>query len=98
MNQGNSSGEERRGKRLYLKPHPQAKKRDWTWQRLGALFGLVSGIIAIIFGSIFTAISWFAESEATGSFLRRYATIIFLLAIPLLILGAHCLDLSERNR
>lgn len=98
MNQGYPSRGERQGARLYLKPHPQAKKRGWSWQSTGALFGLASGLIAIVFGSILTIISWFAESAASGSFLKKYGTILFLLAIPLLILGAHFLDLSERNR
>lgn len=89
---------ERNAKRLYLKPFSQAKRRGWTWQGLGALFGFVSGLITIFFGALFTVVNWFAESGTMGISLRKFGTAFFLLAIPLFILGAHCLDLLERKR
>jgi hypothetical protein len=90
--------EERRSKRLYLKPNAPAKKIGWTWQATGAVLGLSGGLIAIVFGAVFTILGWFAESVTARSFLKKYGTIVFLLAIPLLILGAHCLDLLDRKR
>jgi hypothetical protein len=85
-------------KQFYLKPFSPAKRRGWTWQALGALFGFISGLITIAIGSLFTVIDWFAKSGTTDLFLRKFGTIFFLLAIPLFILGAHCLDLLERKR
>ena len=87
-----------RAEKLEFKPYSQTKGRGWSWQALGALFGFISGLVTIAFGSLFTVINWFAKSGATGSFLKRYGTVFFLLAIPLFILGAHCLDLLERKR
>jgi hypothetical protein len=89
---------ERKGKRLYLKPYSPAKSSGWTWQAMGAVIGLAGGLVTILFGSVFSMIGWFAKSKATGSFLGKYGTTLFLLAIPLLILGAHCLDLLDRKR
>jgi hypothetical protein len=90
--------EERPGKRLYLKPDTPAKRIGWTWQATGAVLGLSGGLIAIVFGAVFTISGWFAGSVTARSFLKKDGTIVFLLAIPLLILGAHCLDLLDRKR
>jgi hypothetical protein len=98
MKQDFSARMERDAKKLYFKPFSPAKKREWTWQTLGALFGFVSGLITIFFGSLFTIINWFTTSGTTSLFLKKFGTIFFLLAIPLFILGAHCLDLLERKR
>ncbi len=98
MNQDFSARGTRTAKSLYLKPFSPVKKRRWTWQALGALFGFISGLITIAFGSLFTVINWFAKSGTSSLLLRKFGTIFFLLAIPLFILGAHCLDLLERKR
>jgi hypothetical protein len=98
MKQDYSIEEGRPKKRLYLKPDAPAKRFGWTWQATGAILGLSGGLIAIVFGAVFTILNWFAESATARSFLKEYGTIVFLLAIPLLILGAHCLDLLDRKR
>jgi hypothetical protein len=98
MKQDFSARVEHNAKTLYLKPFSPPKKREWTWQTLGALFCFISGLVTIFFGSLFTIINWFTNSGTTSLFLKRFGTIFFLLAIPLFILGAHCLDLLERKR
>jgi hypothetical protein len=98
MKQDDPSPEESKGKRLYLKPYSPAKSLGWTWQAMGAVVGLAGGLVTIVFGSVFSIISWFTKSKSIGSFLGKYGTTLFLLAIPLLILGAHCLDLLDRKR
>lgn len=98
MKQDYSLTQERKAKRLYLKPYSAAKSPGWTWQAMGAVAGLAGGLVTILFGSVFSLVGWFAKSKATGSFLGKYGTALFLFAIPLLILGAHCLDLLDRKR
>jgi hypothetical protein len=98
MKQDFSARGTRTAKQLYLKTFPPAKRRGWTWQALGALFGFISGLITIAFGALFTVINWFAQSGTSNLLLRKFGTIFFLLAIPLFVLGAHCLDLLERKR
>jgi hypothetical protein len=98
MKQDDLSPQQGKGKMLYLKPYSQTKNQGWTWQAMGAVVGLAGGLVTIIFGSAFSIISWFATSKSTGSFLGKYGTTLFLFAIPLLILGAHCLDLLDRKR
>jgi hypothetical protein len=86
--------------KMKLKPirlMEQMLVHDWTWRSGGAVCGLFLGIISPILGAILTAIAWFTGPEWHGLSLHRDGTVLFFLTIPLLILGAHCLDLSEGN-
>jgi hypothetical protein len=69
----------------------------WTWRTGGAVCGLCFGIISPVIGSILTAIAWFTGPQWHGLLLQRDGTALLLLTIPLLILGAHCLDLMEKQ-
>jgi len=69
----------------------------WSWRAGGAVFGLSCGIIAPVIGSILTAIAWFTGPEWHGFFLQRVGTVMLFLTIPLLIFGAHCLDLMDKQ-
>ena len=69
----------------------------WTWQRVGAMFGLVGGVVSITFGSLLTAISWLVGTGASGWYVQRFGTVFLLATIPLLLFGAHCLDLLEKR-
>lgn len=89
------TAEERQGKKFYLKLHTQAKGAAWMWQAIGAVCGLVIGLVAFIFGSVFTVIGWIASPGTIGLFLGEYGVVMFLIGVPLLIIGAHCLDLLE---
>jgi len=75
----------------------QMRVHGWTWRSSGAVFGLGGGIIAPVLGSVFTAITWFTGPEWHGMSLHRYGTVLLFLTIPLLIFGAHCLDLMDRQ-
>jgi hypothetical protein len=69
----------------------------WTWQAAGAVFGLSCGIVAPLIGSALTAISWFSGPQWHGFSVQRYGTVLLFLTIPLLLLGAHCLDLMDKS-
>jgi len=69
----------------------------WNPKTFGAAIGLCGGILAPVFGSVFTAISWFTGSVWHGWHMQRNGTILLFLTIPLLIFGAHCLDLLDRQ-
>lgn len=74
----------------------ESKLHGWTWQACGAVFGLAGGVITVIFGSLLTASTWIVGTEGYGSFLRVFGTVLMVLTIPLLIFGAHCLDLQDK--
>ena len=76
---------------------PAAKiVRSWRW--FGATCGLGGGLACVLFGSIITAVTWLIGPASYGPFLRKLGTILLVLTIPLLIFGAHCLDLMERQQ
>ena len=70
----------------------------FTWKTSGAAFGLVAGLSAPIIGSALTVICWFRDPVWHSLYLHHVATSLFVLTIPLLILGAHCLDLLDKDK
>jgi hypothetical protein len=74
----------------------QMSVRGWTWQSGGAACGLCFGLIALLIGSVLTAIAWFTGPGRPGFALQRDGTVLLFLTIPLLAFGAHCLDLLDQ--
>lgn len=75
----------------------QMRVRGWSWSSGGAACGLGLGIVCPIMGSILTAIAWFTGPHWHGSFIQRYGAVLLFLTIPLLIFGAHCLDVMDQQ-
>jgi len=71
--------------------------RGWNWQSAGAAGGLGLGIISPLIGSVMTAISWVTGPQWHHFSIQRYGTVLLFLAIPLLLLGGHCLDLMAEH-
>ncbi len=67
----------------------------WGWCSFGGLFGLVGGAATAFIGSALTAVSWIDNGGA--GFERVLGTVLLCMTIPLLILGAHCLDVAENR-
>jgi len=95
--QENPFGKGHAGGRVHFKPYGGANA-GCTWQTAGGIIGLGGGLVAILFGTVSTALSWLTASPAYVSHLRAFGTALFFFSIPLLIVGAHCLDLSDRRR
>ena len=76
----------------------QMHVHGWNWRTAGAIFGLGGGIIAPLAGAILTAIAWFAGPLWHGFALHRDGTVLLFLTIPLLLFGAHCLDLVDAHK
>lgn len=70
----------------------------WTWKNLVAVLGLFGGLVAPILGSLMTVLSWFSTRLWHGLSFRTAGTSFFVMAIPLLLLGAHCLDLLDKEK
>jgi hypothetical protein len=74
------------------------KKNRASWQSAAAAVGLFGGLLSIVLGAVdWAAVGMFAPSGALGSFLDAAGTALFALSLPLLALGAHCLDLLEKG-
>ena len=86
--------------KMKLTPHVvagQIRFEGSSWTNWGAVCGLGFGIVSPIAGALLTVIAWLTGSEWHGLHLHRTGTVLFVLTIPLLIFGAHCLDLSDRQ-
>jgi len=73
------------------------RTRGWNRKTCGAVIGLVGGIVAPMLGSVFTVVGWISGPIWHGFAIQRTGTVLLFLTIPLLLFGAHCLDLSERK-
>lgn len=73
--------------------------KNWgSWESAAAAAGIFGGLLAIVLGALDWAfVGVFAPSGAVGSFLDTAGTILLVLPLPLLALGASCLDRLERK-
>jgi len=72
-------------------------RKSWQEQaRLaGAVSGLLGGLAASVLGGLFVAASWLVHNAPVRSWLSTSGTVLLCLTIPLLLLGAVCLDWLE---
>ena len=73
--------------------------KNWgAWQSAAAVLSLFGGLLAIVLGALDWAfVGLFAPAGALGSFLYTSGTVLLVLPLPLLALGAFCLDLLEKK-
>ena len=73
-------------------------KNRGTWQAVAAAVGLCGGLLSIVLGVLdWAVVAVIAPAGALGSFLDVAGTVLFVLPLPLLALGAYCLDLLEQK-
>ena len=83
---------------VYHRIHLLMGKNRRTWQTVGAAIGLIGGLLSIVLGVLLWAVvGLIAPAGAFGSFLDVAGTALLVLPLPLLALGAHCLDLLEKK-
>jgi hypothetical protein len=70
--------------------------QGWTLRSTGACVGLFGGVIAPLAGLALTALAWII-GDWHGFHLGRDGAVLLFLTIPLLIFGAHCLDLLDKE-
>ena len=80
---------------LYQEIESLIKKNPWAWQSVCAVIGLAGSILAPILGAISDVTAWFFDSGAVNWDLKILSIVLCALTLPLLILGAFCLDLLE---
>ena len=74
----------------------RSEYRFCDWCSFGAVAGLAGGILTALFGSILTALSWFAGVDAHLE--KVLGTVLLVLTMPLLIIGAQCLDSLDKKK
>lgn len=85
------------GEMLYQRISLLIKKNRRGWAPRGAAFGLLGGMLSIILGALLWAIVPLLLQAGMRSFLNVLETVCFVLPLPLLALGAHCLDILEKR-
>ena len=73
--------------------------KNWgSWESFAAAFSLFGGLLAIVLGALDWAfVGLFAPAGALGSFLDAAGTALLVLPLPLMALGAYCLDRLEKK-
>ena len=66
-------------------------------QVIGALVGLVGGVVAGLFGAVLTVASWFVINAGARHLFSTTGTVLLFLTIPLLIFSGYCLDWMEKD-
>ncbi len=67
-------------------------------QVAGVAAGLIGGVLSGISGGALIAASWLSANAAARHWLSGAGSTLLLLTIPLIILGAFCLDWLEKNQ
>jgi hypothetical protein len=75
----------------------RATVRGASAKAWGATVGMCGGIVALMLGALLTLIAWITNPSWHHFSLGNAGTALFLLAITLLLLGAHCLDLIDKE-
>ena len=86
------------GNGLHQHVGARAKERLWSWWIIGGICGLAGGIVCSLLGAILTAGSWLISAGNSYLYIHQAGTALLLLTMPLLMLGAHCLDLQEEQK
>ena len=71
---------------------PSIRRAVLKFQIAGAALGLTGSVLAGISGGALIAASWLSAGEALRHWLSTAGSTLLLLTIPLLLLGACCLD------
>jgi uncharacterized membrane protein YfcA len=88
----------RRKAQAIVKPRVTGRRALEQAQVMGAATGLFGGVTSAMFGAVFTAASWFVTNVGERQWLSTTGTVLFFLTIPLLIIGAYCLDWLEKDK
>lgn len=82
---------------LYRRIYHLVKRDRWTRQSIGASIGLAGGLLSIILGTLLWMIVPLLTPGRFGSLLNTVEITFFALSLPLMALGAYCLDLLEKK-
>jgi hypothetical protein len=67
-------------------------------QIVGVVAGLAGGVGSGLLGAILIVAGWLTISKDVQHWLSTAGSVLLLLTIPLIILGAHCLDWLEKGK
>lgn len=74
----------------------QIQRRHGSWHIGAALACFAVAVLGVAFGSLFTT-DWVLKAQL-HPWLHAIGLTLLILAIPILILGGHCLDLMDQQK
>ena len=69
--------------------------RNYTWEPLAALACFIGAALSLVIGFVLTT-AWVVNAER-HPYLHAMGLTLLIIGLPILILGAHCLDLNDRK-
>lgn len=97
MNKKHKSPEDEIWNDLYPRIILLIKKDRWELESVGAVFGFGGAIFSFIAAIILATVAWSLSPAGIYQNFKVASFICFALNLPLLALGAHCLDLLEKK-
>jgi hypothetical protein len=82
---------------LYQRVYLLIRKNLLTRPSIGASFGVGGGLLSIILGALLWAVVALLAPCSFRTLLNTVEIAFFALSLPLLALGAYCLDLLEKR-
>lgn len=79
-------------------PQAAGEHRREEVQMLGAFIGLCGGVMVAVLGSLLTVAGWLTADTGAKHRLSTAGTVLLCLTIPLIVLGACCLDWLEKDK
>lgn len=75
----------------------RTRRDGWTWQAVGVVACLGGGALVWAVGLLLSALAWVRGDESGGLSMHGVGSVLLLSMIPLLVTGAHCLDLLDKR-
>jgi protein-S-isoprenylcysteine O-methyltransferase Ste14 len=66
-----------------------------AWEPLAAAACFLTAVLAVVVGIVFTT-GWLLNANV-HPLLHGVGVVLLIIAIPILILGGHCMDLRDRK-
>lgn len=79
------------------KPHTTARGPLEGLEAWGAFIGLGGGFTSALLGSLLTVAGWLTADAGARHWLATAGTVLLCSTIPLIVLGAYCLDWLEKD-
>ena len=82
---------------LYRRMYLLVSKNQRTWQTVGATLGLAGGMLSMFTGLLLWMLNRFYAAAGEYSSVHVLEMLFFVLTVPLMVSGAHCLDILEQR-
>ena len=79
----------------YLPVYRLIKKNRWRWPAVAASLSLGLGILSPLAGVVLNLLVSYTRLGSEKPFLHKLSIIFYVVSVPLLMIGAHFLDLLD---